>query len=246
MNMHCPKCGNKKTFSTERRPNGNSECLACGFKSPTAKFQVEVRPMPSPSEDPKAYMTALAEKIKAEGDRKMTQGECKNLELAESILREKDGVKAEPSPYDSMTRIELVKQCESLEYNQIQDHEEREEKAKKFRKAAAVHGFVGGLTLFNDIMGGVDSIYDTGDHDAVIEKKFAAMADGAETAWGIIANASDWQIHANLVDELRGKEHQQACHLRVGVPLFVGGTSSIIRCSICSSSRRVSSNRPMR
>ncbi len=194
----CPQCGNDQSFSTERRPNGNTGCLACGFRNPTAKFQVEVMPMPSPTKEPKAYMLALAEKLKAEGGRQMTQGECKNLELAESTLRMKKGSPADfmavmpdpgdtppggiefeaaPGAFDSLTRVELVKKCEGL----------------TTQLAELLNSSIDQAEVVNSEMNELNET--TASHATrikVLDDKLTAMADGADTAWGIIANASNW------------------------------------------------------
>lgn len=37
--MTCPQCGSTYGFLTERRPNGDSKCLACDYKDSTAFFR---------------------------------------------------------------------------------------------------------------------------------------------------------------------------------------------------------------
>ena len=60
--LKCPRCGNKKSISTERRPNGNSTCvkrhdyqaseiMGCGYSGPTSGFTEDGRPNPNPSGD---------------------------------------------------------------------------------------------------------------------------------------------------------------------------------------------------
>lgn len=177
MNMRCPDCGrfNPRGTRTERRLNGDSTCGVCGTKNPTAKWQAGV--MPSPTSSPRAYMVALAVNLKADGGRKMTQGECKNLELAESILREKEDIKAEPSPFDNMTRIELVKQCETLSVQLTDVLNEAKSRAEEAN------------VELSELQ---ESTVEHRSRLEALDKKLQAMADGCETAWGIIANAGNW------------------------------------------------------
>ena len=47
MKRMCPECKSTKV-ATEKRPNGNSNCLDCKFTGPTAKFPMGVYQVPVP------------------------------------------------------------------------------------------------------------------------------------------------------------------------------------------------------
>lgn len=58
--MICPNCGNTRDITTERRPDGDSECGKCGHKGKTSTFQKREQSNPM-SEWKKVFLDTIQE-----------------------------------------------------------------------------------------------------------------------------------------------------------------------------------------